>query len=57
VVRAALGEREGEGPPLTPDEQRQARRQALGVWFRSIAVGVVTAAIIWFVLRYPSARA
>ena len=52
MVRAALGEREGEGPPLTPDEQRQARRQALGVWFRSIAVGVVTTVIVWWLVRH-----
>jgi hypothetical protein len=52
VVLAALGERESEVPPLTPDEQRQARRQALGVAVRSLVVGVVTSAIVWWLVHF-----
>ena len=51
MVLAALGQREQPGEP-TLDEKRQARRQATGVWIRSILVGVVTTALLWWLLRH-----
>jgi hypothetical protein len=53
-VRAALGEREGGGPALTPDEQRQARRQALGVWIQSLVASIVTTALVWWLVSTRS---
>jgi hypothetical protein len=50
VVLAALGQREQPGEP-TEEEKRQARKQATGVWIRSILVGVVATAIVWWLLR------
>lgn len=47
---AALGQREQPGE-MTAEDKTQARRQARGVWTRSISVGVVTTAIVWFVER------
>lgn len=50
MVLSALGEREVEGggkAKLADDERAQVRRQALGVWVRSIAVGVIGAGLIW----------
>lgn len=52
MVLSALGEREVEGggkAKLSDQEKVQIRRQALGVWVRSIAMGVVCAAIVWLV--------
>jgi hypothetical protein len=49
VVLAALGEREPKGP-MSDAEKRQARRQATGVWLRSIATGVVVTAVLWLLL-------
>jgi hypothetical protein len=54
VVLSALGEREVEGggrAKLSDQEKRQVRRQALGVWVRSIATGIVCAAIVFLVAR------
>lgn len=50
MVLAALGEREPKGP-MSDAEKSQARRQATGVWIRSITTGVVVAAVVWLVLR------
>jgi hypothetical protein len=49
VVLAALGQREQQGQP-TEDEKRQARKQAAGVWIRSILVALVTTAIVWWLI-------
>ena len=53
MVRAALGERETDSGTIkvSPEEARQARRQALGVWIRSIATGLLCAAIVWYLAR------
>jgi hypothetical protein len=50
VIRAALGEREIDTGAIkvSPEEARQARRQALGVWVRSIATGLLCAGIVWY---------
>jgi hypothetical protein len=50
VVRAALGEREPAGA-MSDAEKAQARRQATGVWIRSITTGVVVTIIVWALLR------
>lgn len=53
MVLSALGEREVEGggkAKLSDEERAQIRRQALGVWARSIAVGVVCAAVVWLTM-------
>ena len=50
MVLAALGEREPKGA-MSEAEKRQARRQATGVWIRSIATGVVVTVAVWLVLR------
>ena len=50
MVLAALGEREPKGP-MSDVEKRQARRQATGVWIRSITIGVAVAVIVWALLR------
>ena len=50
AVLAALGEREPKGP-MSDAEKRQARRQATGVWIRSIGTGVVVTLIVWLLLR------
>ena len=50
MVLAALGQREQPGEP-TAEEKRQARTQATGVWIRSILVGLVTTAIVWWLRR------
>ena len=50
MVLAALGEREPKGP-MSDVEKRQARRQATGVWIRSITSGVAVAVIVWALLR------
>lgn len=49
MVLAALGEREPKGP-MSEAEKRQARRQATGVWIRSIVTGIVATVIVWLVL-------
>lgn len=52
MVLSALGEREVEGggkAQLSEPEKTQVRRQALGVWVRSIAVGVICAALVWLI--------
>jgi hypothetical protein len=54
VVLSALGQREVEGggkAKLADQERAQVRRQALGVWVRSIAVGVLCAALIWLLVQ------
>jgi len=50
VVRAALGERETDSgtSTLSPEEARQARRQALGVWVKSIVTGLLCSGIVWY---------
>ena len=50
MVLAALGEREPKGP-MSEAEKRQARRQATGVWIRSVGTGVVATVIVWALLR------
>ena len=50
MILAALGEREPKGP-MSDAEKRQARRQATGVWIRSISTGAVVTVIVWLVLR------
>jgi hypothetical protein len=50
VILAALGEREPKGP-MTDAEKRQARRQARGVWIRSVATGLVVTVVVWLLLR------
>lgn len=50
MVLAALGEREPKGV-MTDAEKAQARRQARGVWARSILVGVATTVILYYLLR------
>jgi hypothetical protein len=50
VVLAALGEREPKGP-MSEAEKRQARRQATGVWMRTVATGVVVTVVVWLVFR------
>ena len=50
MVLSALGEREAEGggkAKLSEQDRKQVRRQALGVWIRSIAVGLICTALIW----------
>ena len=54
MVLAALGRREGPAPELTNAERRQVRRQALGVWIKSIATGVVCTGIVWWIARLAS---
>jgi hypothetical protein len=54
VVLAALGKREGPEPELTDAERRQVRRQALGVWVKSIATGVVCTVVVGWVVRSQS---
>lgn len=49
MVLAALGQREQQGQP-TEEEKRQARKQAAAVWVRSILVGLVTTAIVWWLI-------
>ena len=52
---SALGEREVEGAgkaKLGNHERPQVRRQALGVWARSISVGVICTALIWLVAKH-----
>ena len=56
-MRAALGEREtdsGTGK-LTPEEARQARRQALGVWVKSILSGLLCSGIVWYLTTLTKA--
>jgi hypothetical protein len=50
VIRAALGERETDSGTIKvrPEEATQARRQALGVWAKSIVTGLLCAAIVWY---------
>lgn len=50
MVRAALGERETDSATskLSPEEARQARRQALGVWVKSIVTGLLCSGIVWY---------
>jgi hypothetical protein len=50
VVLAALGEREPKGA-MSDAEKCQARRQATGVWIRSIVTGVVVTVVVWLLLR------
>lgn len=50
MVLAALGEREPPGE-MTPEEKRQAKRQAFTVWWRSILAGVAATVVIWMVVR------
>ena len=50
MVLAALGEREPPGE-LTLEEKRQAKRQAFGVWWRSILTGVVATVVSWLIVR------
>ena len=50
MVLAALGEREPPGE-LTPEEKRQAKRQAFGVWWRSIIAGIAATVVIWLLAR------
>ena len=47
---AALGERETESgnAKLSPDETKRVRRQALGVWIKSAATGVLCALLVWW---------
>ena len=50
VVLSALGEREVEGggkAKLSGQERAHVRKQALGVWARSISVGVICAVLVW----------
>jgi predicted kinase len=51
VVRAALGEREPAGS-MSEAEKAQARRQATGVWIKSVSSGVAVTLLIWFLLRF-----
>ena len=46
MVLAALGEREPPGE-LTPEEKKQARRQARGVWLRAILAGIAATVLVW----------
>jgi hypothetical protein len=48
-VLGALGKRESEAgeTPLSPDEQRLIRRQAIGVGVRSAIIGIIGAAILF----------
>ena len=58
MILSALGEREVEGggkAKLSDQERTQIRRQALGVWIRSITTGVVCAALIWLLVSRASA--
>jgi hypothetical protein len=55
VVLAALGERDEEiaasdSRPFDAQQCSAARRQALGVGFKSVASGVVAALLIWILL-------
>lgn len=50
MILAALGEREPKGP-MSDAEKRQARRQATGVWIRSVTTGVVVTLVVWLLLR------
>jgi len=55
VILSALGEREAEGggtSRLSNEERTQVRTQALGVWIRSIVVGVLCAVLIWYLQRH-----
>jgi hypothetical protein len=36
---------------MSEEEKAQARRQAAGVWIRSILVGVLVTAAVWATLR------
>ena len=51
MVLAALGERETESgkAKLADDERRQVRRQALGVWIKSGATGLLCAVLVWWI--------
>jgi formate/nitrite transporter FocA (FNT family) len=52
VVLAALGQREQPGEP-TVEEKRQARKQAMRVWIRSISAGIVMTVIVcWLIRRF-----
>ena len=50
MVLAALGEREQPGE-MTAEEKAQARRQAFGVWWKSILAGILATALIWTLVR------
>ena len=50
MVRAALGEREPAGP-MTDEEKAQARRQATGVWIKSVASAVAATVVLWLLVR------
>ena len=54
MVLSALGEREVEGggkAKLSAEELAGVRRQALGVWVKSMLVGVTCAVLVWIVVR------
>ena len=50
MILAALGEREPKGP-MSDAEKQQARRQATGVWIRSVTTGIVVSVVVWLLLR------
>jgi len=58
VIRAALGERETDTGTIkvSPEEARQARRQALGVWVKSIVTGLLCSGIVWYLAAHTSPR-
>ena len=50
MIRAALGEREPAGP-MSEEEKAQARRQASGVWIKSVSSAVAVTVVLWLILR------